>query len=81
MNNNEELRANIKYKTKDGTLKEQRFDNFNEFADAIQDAAMSFYETGVTPQLDIETQYGNITRRETVTGNLDQTEFLRETTD
>ena len=73
---NPEMKANIKYKTKDGTLKEQRFDNFNEFADAIQDAAMSFYETGVTPELDIETQYGNITRRETVTGNNDTTEFL-----
>ena len=57
-------------------MKEQKFDNFNEFADAIQDAAMSFYETGVTPELDIETQYGNITRRETVTGNNDTTEFL-----
>lgn len=73
---NPEMKANIKYKTKDGTLKEQKFDNFNEFADAIQDAAMSFYETGVTPELDIETQYGNITRRETVTGNNDTTEFL-----
>ena len=73
---NPEMKANIKYKTKDGTLKEQKFDNFNEFADAIQNTAMSFYETGGTPELDIETQYGNITRRETVTGNNDTTEFL-----
>lgn len=68
----------IKYKTSDGTLKEQRFDNFNEFADAIQDAAMNFYETGVMPTMDVETRYGEIARRETVVGNNAKTEFLGE---
>lgn len=68
----------ITYKTKDGTLKEQRFDDFNEFANAVEDAAMNFYETGVMPTMDIETRYGNITRRETVTGNNSTPEFLGE---
>jgi hypothetical protein len=68
----------IKYKTADGTLKEQRFDDFNEFADAIQDAAMNFYETGMMPSMDVETKYGEITRRETVTGNNSAVEFLGE---
>lgn len=68
----------IKYKTKDGTLKEQRFDDFNEFADAIQDAAMNFFETGTMPTMDVETRYGNISRRETVTGNNQKTQFLGE---
>ena len=34
----------IRFKTKDGTIKEQRFDDFNEFADAIEDAAMDYYK-------------------------------------
>ena len=34
----------ITYKTKDGVIKEQRFDEFNEFADAIEDAAMDYFE-------------------------------------
>lgn len=68
----------VTYKTKDGTLKEQVFDDFNEFADAIQDAAMSFYETGIMPNMNVETQYGNVTRKETITGNNQPIEFLGE---
>lgn len=68
----------VTYKTKDGTLKEQVFDDFNEFADAIQDAAMNFYETGVMPNMNVETQYGQISRKESVTGNNQQIEFLGE---
>jgi hypothetical protein len=68
----------IKYKTTDGTLKEQRFDDFNEFADAIQDAAMSFYETGMLPNMSVETRYGQLRRQETVTGNNQAIEFLGE---
>ena len=56
----------VTYKTKDGTLKEQKFDNFNEFADAIENAAGDFYKTGMMPEMDIETRYGNITRKETI---------------
>jgi len=68
----------IKYKTTDGTLKEQRFDDFNEFADAIQDAAMNFYETGMLPNMSVETRYGQLRRQETVTGNNQAIEFLGE---
>lgn len=68
----------VTYKTKDGTLKEQVFDDFNEFADVIQDAAMSFYETGVMPNMNVETQYGQISRKESVTGNGKEVEFLGE---
>jgi glutamine amidotransferase-like uncharacterized protein len=68
----------ITYKTKDGTLKEQLFDDFNEFADAIENAAGDFYNTGMMPEMDIETRYGNITRKESVTGNNPTPEFLGE---
>lgn len=68
----------ITYKTTDGTLKEQRFDDFNEFADAIQDAAMQFYETGMMPNMNVETEYGNLKRSQTVTGNNQSPEFLGE---
>ena len=70
----------IKYKTTDGTLKEQRFDDFNQFADVIQDAAMNFYETGVLPNLSVETRYGEITRQQRVSGNNQTVEFLGEET-
>lgn len=68
----------IKYKTTDGTLKEQRFDDFNEFADAIQDAAMNFYETGVLPNMSVETRYGELTKQHSVAGNNKTAEFLGE---
>lgn len=68
----------IKYKTTDGTLKEQRFDDFNEFADAIQDAAMNFYETGVLPNMSVETRYGELTKQQRVSGNNQTAEFLGE---
>lgn len=68
----------LTYKTKDGTLKEQRFDNFNEFADVIEDAANSFYKTGAMPEIDIETRYGNITQRETVGKSNSEIEFIGE---
>jgi hypothetical protein len=49
----------ITYKTKDGTIKEQRFDEFNEFADAIQDAALDYYSGAEgTPELDITAAFG-----------------------
>lgn len=70
----------IKFKTADGTLKEQRFDNFNEFADAIQDAAMNFYETGMLPNMSVETRYGELTRKQSIAGNSQSIEFLGEET-
>lgn len=68
----------ITYKTKDGTLKEQFFDDFNEFADAIQDAASDFYETGVMPSMSVETNYGKVTKQESIATNSGTVEFIRE---
>ena len=49
----------IRYKTKDGTIKEQRFDDFNEFADAIQDAALDYYSGAeAAPEMDISAAFG-----------------------
>jgi hypothetical protein len=49
----------IRYKTKDGTIKEQRFDDFNEFADAIQDAALDYYAGAeAAPEMDISAAFG-----------------------
>jgi len=68
----------VTYKTKDGTLKEQKFDDFNEFADTIEELATDMYRTGMNPGLEIETRYGQISRAETVTGGLDTPQFLGE---
>jgi len=68
----------ITYKTKDGTLKEQKFDDFNEFADAIESVAGDFYKTGMMPPMEIETNYGT-KRTESVSGNGRTAEFLGET--
>ena len=49
----------IKFKTKDGTIKEQRFDDFNEFADAIEDAAMDYYKNAeAAPEMEISAAFG-----------------------
>ncbi|AMO43103.1 hypothetical protein R1080702_094 [Cyanophage S-RIM32] len=49
----------ITYKTKDGTIKEQRFDDFNEFAEAIEDVAMDYYTAAkAAPELDISSAFG-----------------------
>lgn len=71
----------ISYKTKDGIMREQRFDDFNEFADMIENIATKHY-AGERPEIDVETIYDNITRQERVTdgfqGTDDGTELLRE---
>jgi hypothetical protein len=52
-------RHKITYKTKDGTLKEQKFDEFNEFADAIEDAATDYFNAADTaPVVDISSAFG-----------------------
>jgi hypothetical protein len=70
----------ITYKTKDGTLKEQRFDDFNQFADNIELLASDYY-AGIRPEIEVETIYDNIIKRERVTenGGFDRNiEFLSE---
>lgn len=52
-------RHKITYKTKDGVLKEQRFDEFNEFADAIEDAAKDYFVAAdAAPEIDISSAFG-----------------------
>jgi hypothetical protein len=68
----------ITFKTKDGTLKEQRFDDFNQFADTIEEVAMDYY-SGVSPDIEVQTVYNNMIRQETVTDGTTEptTELLR----
>jgi hypothetical protein len=69
------MKQKVTYKTKDGQLKEQVFDDFNEFADLIQDAAMDYYAGG-EPEMSVETLYNDMTRMERVTNNESRPEFL-----
>jgi hypothetical protein len=68
----------ITFKTKDGTLKEQRFDDFNQFADTIEEVATDYY-AGIRPEIEVETIYNNMIRQETVTDGTTEpkTELLR----
>lgn len=68
----------ITFKTKDGTLKEQRFDDFNQFADTIEEVATEYY-AGVQPDIEVQTVYNNMIRQETVTDGTAEptTELLR----
>jgi hypothetical protein len=72
------MKQRVTYKTKDGTIKEQMFDDFNEFADLIQDAAIDYY-SGDRPEMDVETIYDSMTKKEKVTENeRTGSEFLTE---
>jgi hypothetical protein len=56
----------IAYKTNDGSLKEQVFDDFNEFADLIDNIAGDHY-AGVSPtNINVETIYDGIVKQEKV---------------
>ena len=70
----------VTFKTKDGTLKEQRFDDFNQFADTIQELAVDYY-VGWRPEIEVETIYQNMIKKERVTenGTIDpEVEFIRD---
>lgn len=57
----------VTFKTKDGTLKEQRFDDFNEFADLMQDVALDYYSgTQKAPEISLETDFSGIVQKETI---------------
>lgn len=71
------MKQRVTYKTKDGQLKEQVFDDFNEFADLIQDAAMDYYGGG-QPEMSVETMYKDMIRQEKVTNNEQGIEYLGE---
>lgn len=69
------MKQRVTYKTKDGSLREQVFDDFNEFADLIQDAAMDYYAGG-QPEMNVETMYDNMVKKERVTNNEPRPELL-----
>jgi hypothetical protein len=69
------MKQRVTYKTKDGSLREQVFDDFNEFADLIQDAAMDYYAGG-QPEMNVETMYDNMVKKEKVTSNEPRPELL-----
>lgn len=62
------MQNRVTYKTSDGTLREQLFDDFNEFADLMQDAAIDFY-TGQNPEMSVESIYSDMIKKEKVTNN------------
>lgn len=56
----------VSYKTNDGSLKEQVFDDFNEFADLIDNIAGDHY-AGVSPtNINVETIYDGVVKKEKV---------------
>lgn len=59
----------ITFKTKDGVIKEQTFDDFNEFADKIEDVAVDYYAGMIEDgsRFDVETMYDTMIRQERVT--------------
>lgn len=63
------MKNRVTYKTKDGSLKEQVFDDFNEFADLVQDVAVDYYASGMVPEMSVLTQYDNMSKQEKVTNN------------
>ncbi len=56
----------VTFKTPNGVLQEKLFDNFNEFADTMDDIANQFY-AGMKPEVSVETIYDNLVRQEKVT--------------
>jgi len=77
------MKHRITHKTKDGSLKEQVFDDFNEFAEKIQDVAIDYYAGNLdSSRFDVETIYNDMIRKERVTDGFDGleggTELLTE---
>jgi len=74
------MKHKVTYKTKDGTLKEQRFDDFNEFADTIEEVASNYY-AGIRPEIEVETIYDTMIKKERISEygrTSPKNQFLRE---
>lgn len=48
----------VTYKKPDGTLQEVKFNNFDEFADSIDQVANQYY-SGLRPNIDVESIYSD----------------------
>ena len=77
----------IIYKTPNGTLQETLFDDFDQFADSIDQVAHQYYQ-GLKPEVEVETIYDNgmikTERISNVTPNMESREgrglqYLEET--
>jgi hypothetical protein len=55
----------LTYKTPDGVLQETLFNNFNEFADNVEDIIGEYYR-GFNPEFSVDTIYNNMVRKERV---------------
>lgn len=74
------MKHKVTYKTKDGTLKEQRFDDFNQFADTIEEVASNYY-AGIRPEIEVETIYDTMIKKERISEygrTSPENQFLRE---
>jgi NAD-dependent DNA ligase len=56
----------VTFKTQDGILQERMFDNFNEFADSMDEIANQYY-AGMKPEVSVDTIYDNMVKKEKVT--------------
>jgi hypothetical protein len=77
------MKQKVTFKTSDGTLREQFFDNFNEFADSMESIANEYYQGLKAPQVDVESIYDEgLIKKENVTNveprNGGTPEFLNE---
>lgn len=62
------MKQRVTYKTNDGSLREQVFDDFNEFADSMESIADQYYQGLKTPQVNVDTIYDEgLIRTEKVT--------------
>lgn len=63
------MEQKITYKKPDGTLQEVRFNDFDEFADSIDQVAQQYY-SGMRPSIEVETIFKDgFTVTEKVTDN------------
>lgn len=73
----------ITYKKPDGTLQETMFNDFDQFADSIDQVAQEYY-AGMRPTVEVETIYNDgFIQKERVTNHVESrdsngTEFLSE---
>jgi len=72
----------VTYKKPDGTLQEVRFNDFDQFADSIDQVAQQYYN-GLRPNIEVETKFNDgfkVTERVTNDQSTDSNgaEFLQD---
>jgi len=72
----------VTYKNPDGTLQEVRFNDFDQFADSIDQVAQQYYN-GLRPNIEVETKFNDgfkVTERVTNDQSTDSNgaEFLQD---